>query len=664
MKSLIHSKKFIYILLTLIIFAGIVRFSYGFFVEKKGTHSDEEWSFGLANSYYEPYIYSSDNDLYAKNSNKWIKGQILKNYLTVQKGERFSFGSVYYNMSCDTHPPLYFFVLHFFSSFFINQYILSLGFFINIFCYIIFALYMYKLLILISKSDFFALISMIFITFNNGTLSMMVYIRMYMMVTMFAAIFLYYTGKLYYTPKEKITKSLYIKLIIITCLGSLTHHFFLPFAFIITICICISFIMKKNANQLIKYATAMFIGVALSIILFPATIDHLTGIETFHYRDLANYESISSNNEEISTMSNTTYTKNYISTAEKKFNTTDIPNYKNLIFKYYFFTCLSLIFDDIIGFSPVSPYNRGISGYLIITIMIFAIIFISICFLCRKEHWFLSLKGKLYNCTKSLWKNRKNIILSFNWFLFSILLSILFIVIICSMKVNVIGMGAFTNRYLFIIYPSFTIIILYFIYKIICLLIKKIYACKHILLFTTKKQFIPTIYKCLYICIIISFLLYNNISQSCIYFFKSETKNTSLVKQISNDSDCIIVSSNNWYLTVYCPLLYNCNSFFFTSYYGFINLKKELETNTFSKNIYLILDTSCFSDSSTSSSMLEYSDNAMDIRKVYATKNKDIPLYNKTTHIEFANSLSFTSNIKYIGNATVFSLPIEIYQLR
>lgn len=35
MKSLIHSKKFIYILLTLIIFAGIVRFSYGFFVEKK-----------------------------------------------------------------------------------------------------------------------------------------------------------------------------------------------------------------------------------------------------------------------------------------------------------------------------------------------------------------------------------------------------------------------------------------------------------------------------------------------------------------------------------------------------------------------------------------------------------------------------------------------------
>ena len=121
MKSFIHSKKFIYLLLTLIIFAGIVRFSYGFFVEKKGTHSDEEWSFGLANSYYEPYIYSSDNDLYAKNSNKWIKGQILKNYLSVQKGERFSFGSVYYNMSCDTHPPLYFFVLHFYLLFLLTN---------------------------------------------------------------------------------------------------------------------------------------------------------------------------------------------------------------------------------------------------------------------------------------------------------------------------------------------------------------------------------------------------------------------------------------------------------------------------------------------------------------------------------------------------------------
>ena len=50
-----------------------------------------------------------------KNCNEWLSGEVLKNYLTVQKGERFSFGSVYYNMACDMHPPLYFFALQFLS---------------------------------------------------------------------------------------------------------------------------------------------------------------------------------------------------------------------------------------------------------------------------------------------------------------------------------------------------------------------------------------------------------------------------------------------------------------------------------------------------------------------------------------------------------------------
>lgn len=83
MKKFFNSNKTVYIILCLVILAGICRFSYGFFVEKQGTHSDEEWSFGLANSYYEPYIYSSDDDNYDKNCNEWLSGEVLKNYLTV-----------------------------------------------------------------------------------------------------------------------------------------------------------------------------------------------------------------------------------------------------------------------------------------------------------------------------------------------------------------------------------------------------------------------------------------------------------------------------------------------------------------------------------------------------------------------------------------------------
>ncbi len=662
MKSFIHSKKFIYTLLTLIMIAGIARFSYGFFVEKKGTHSDEEWSFGLANSYYEPYIYSSDDDLYTKNNNKWISGKVIKDYLTVQKGERFSFGSVYYNMSCDMHPPLYFFVLHFLSSFFVDQYILALGFFINVICYIFFAIYIYKTLALIGRSDFFAVLGVLFCTFNNGTLSMMVYIRMYMMVTMFATMFLYYTGKLYYTPRNEITKSFYIKLAAVTCLGALTHHFFLPYAFIITACMCICWIVRKDKKMLFKYATAMIVGVSLSIALFPATIDHLTGIETFQYRDIDQYKNISS------TVASIEPNQRFSQITEKTFTTDNIPNYKQIIFKYYFFTCMSLIFDDIIGFSPVSPYTNGHSAYWVVALFLLFFILCCICFLFRKEQWFLIVKRKIHNKIKQTWKSRDKIISKFNWFIFSMLLSIFFIVIICSFKVNVMGMGNYTNRYLFIIYPAFSIIILSLIYTILNFSANKINLHFQKTNKSNSKHSCKRKYNVLFLCIIILILLFNNITQSCIYYFAQKTKNSSLISKISPNSDCIIVSSSDWYLTVYSPLILNSHSVFFTSYNDFLNLKTTLEKNNSDKNIYLLLDTSYFpsayENSASSNEPVEYSNNSLDIRKLYSEKKLDDPIYKEQTHLDFAKSLSFSNKLKYVGSSTIFSIPINIYQLR
>lgn len=117
--------KLSYIFLALIIAAGICRFSYGFFVQKQGAHSDETWSFGLANSYYEPYIQYSDDTSEYRNVDTWITNEVFRDYLTVQKGERFAFGSVYYNMSCDTPPTLLyasaFFVLIFPKSIYVRH---------------------------------------------------------------------------------------------------------------------------------------------------------------------------------------------------------------------------------------------------------------------------------------------------------------------------------------------------------------------------------------------------------------------------------------------------------------------------------------------------------------------------------------------------------------
>ena len=182
MNTISKTNKYSYIFLTLIIILGICRFSYGFFIQKESFHSDEAWSFGLANSYYEPYIQYNDDTTDFKNMDKWISGDVFRHYLTVQKGERFSFGSVYYNQSKDLHPPLYFWILHAICSFFPDMYIFSIGFFINIVLYIILSIYMYKLLILMTKSNAVSLIGTTFATFSLAMLCMTMFVRMYLMV--------------------------------------------------------------------------------------------------------------------------------------------------------------------------------------------------------------------------------------------------------------------------------------------------------------------------------------------------------------------------------------------------------------------------------------------------------------------------------------------------
>lgn len=645
MKNFIHSKKCIYFLLVIIILTGIGRFSYAFFVEKQGTHSDEEWSFGLANSYYEPYIYSSDDDQYSKNNNQWLSGDVLKNYLTVQKGERFSFGSVYYNMSCDMHPPLYFFVLHFLSSFFVDQYVPALALLINLICYVILSIYLYRLLCLMSKSRILGLLGVFFNTFAVGTLSMAIYMRMYMMVAMFAVMLVYYNGVLYYSNDITTKKwSIYIKLAVTTCLGALTHHFFLPFAFIIAAIMCIYFLIKKNWSVLLKYSIFMIIGVGLSIAIFPATLDHMFGIQTFAYRDTGNY----SEDQNI-----TNGGALYSQSPSNSFTTDGIENYAYKIFRYYFFTCLSMAFTNILGFSPVSPYKTNAHAYIISLFIILIILCAFASFLFRKDKWFINLKEKMINKTKSLPRRFINFIKHINWFIIAIIFSILFITAVCSYRVNVIAFGIFTTRYLFIIYPILALIIIYCMY----IFIKWLFHKRGLKI----AKFICTILLC---CLVIA----NNIIQVSPYLWKSSlppAKNE--LPTLTKDADIVIVSSNQWLLTVYSPLIDNCNFFYYTTYDNFfknINVINEF-INQSNKNTYLILDTSSipiseselYSDAGESKTL----DNMNFKRALFQTTDK-INIRYKDTYINEIEQIS--PDYTYLKTVTDYGINMELYKLK
>ena len=87
--------RWILIVCVVIVFA-VIRLSV-IFSERDGHHVDETWSYGYANSYYDPYIFTTSrwgdqlSEHQFKNVGEWISGDVFRDYVTVNENQRFSF---------------------------------------------------------------------------------------------------------------------------------------------------------------------------------------------------------------------------------------------------------------------------------------------------------------------------------------------------------------------------------------------------------------------------------------------------------------------------------------------------------------------------------------------------------------------------------------------
>ena len=261
-----------FIALVLIIILQLGRLVYAFVYLKEDFHSDEMWSFGLSNSYYKPFVFQNAEHTEFINYKTWFSSKVMRDYLTVDKFQRFSYGSVYYNQVHDYHPPFYYFILHTICSFFPEKFSLWFSFSINIFSFIGTIIFLYLLMKEISHSEKLSLISCYFYGFSMGALNTFEFIRIYALATMISVGYLYYHALLYHSDKMKRNM---IILFSITLIGSLTHHFFIPYACCVALCFCVYYLIKQNIRKLCIYSVTLLSAVAVSILIFPATIDHL-----------------------------------------------------------------------------------------------------------------------------------------------------------------------------------------------------------------------------------------------------------------------------------------------------------------------------------------------------------------------------------------------------
>lgn len=395
------------VLLFIIIILQILTVTYYMVFEKENYHSDEPWSYGLANSYYQPFLFGETHiGNCSFSATSWLTGDDLHNYLTVQKGERFRFDSVWYNQALDVHPPLYYCILHFICSLFPDSFSNWYAFAINIIAMLVGQIFLFKTASKLCKSDNIALIVCAVWGFSQGFVNLNVYLRMYSLLTMFAIILLYCHVRLY-TEEGSFVKNM-VMTAVVTFLGALTHHYFLAFAFIWAACFCFYYLFSKKFTELFRYAYSMIISVMLSLVVFPSTLVHM------FFDDVLNHGS----------------------------------EYKMPLINGVRGT-LSIIVNSICG-GRVSVWSTGKYAYVIIVLVAVLAVGIPLCFLFRKEMWFRNAAGKAKDGIVYFFKH-------FDFMLLFIIITSLFCMAAVALSVNINSMMMYTDRYLFFIMPQLSL---------------------------------------------------------------------------------------------------------------------------------------------------------------------------------------------------------------
>lgn len=507
----------VYILLIIIIISQLVYSTYVFAVKKQGYHSDEVYSYGLANSYYQPFLNLKDGIFIDDTHNiedyvnykELIDGKVMNDYITVQKGERFSYDSVYHNQTLDHHPPLYYVVLHTVCSFFPDSFSRYYAFVLNLVFMAFTQIFLFKLTKLICKADAPALCCCLLYGAGTGALSTVIFLRQYCLITMLLTMFVYF-GAL---ANERITgsddkspvKALVGMGISGLCLF-LTNYSVIAFCGVFTALMCVYLLCRKKIKYMFIYGATVLAALLVSFAVFPYVFKHVFG-----YSDGS-------------------------SSTEKAFS-----------FTTSFYRVCHYVFSQSLGIG-FSIYKSSKGAMFFAIVVMAAAVCMPLCFLFRKEEWFRRMVGSLKRTVKSIpaWLRRANYV--------PLIVTICIIVQIAvtAVIVDVVSMSVFSRRYIFMLYPLCCVIAV----SAISLIVKHLPKIK-------KHYAVVVLAACVFMAAV------TNVKYPSYFYFIHSDKYTDVDKLTSNKNVFVILPGKQanicWTLSYYCPYLKDCNKVYFSS---------------------------------------------------------------------------------------------------
>lgn len=544
------TEKAVYVAFFLIMSVALARIVLLFAFEKTGEHSDEVWSYGLANSYYLPYVYEDYSREAPINENSTITGRYLKDYVTVQKGQRFSYGSVVYNLKADFHPPLWFALLHTICSFFPETYSLWFGFSINIAVFILLGIYLFKFASAVTKNKTLALFTLCYYVFCVGGVDTFLYIRHYALLTLFGVMTAYYHYIIISDKSRGNFCRTWWKLALSVLAGCMTQYLFLGFVFAFAAVYCIYYLFKKEFKKLFAYAGAMLGSVAcvFAITGFGMGVARKTGVEE---TDGAGF---------------------WVQLGKSLFPEEFVRNLR---------LCVNCILYDF--FAWRMPFNVAYYiKFFLATAGLALMIAAPVCVLIVKHNkektgrLLISIRHKI---AAALCLNR------FRVFNIAVCMSFLLTLYTVVVTANPSEMGALTDRYLFILYPFCSLMFIKIFWKIASALARLLAG---ILGARSRTVFFGQV-----IFAIVSFtLLIINVAAADIYYLFPRHENEVPLEKLVEGKDCMLVLTEHWLLTCYSDLLCEADEIFVTNTKDYRRQMPDFKEND--GELYLIMDVSAY----------------------------------------------------------------------
>lgn len=606
--------------LGVIILLQICVLIYCFTVKKKNYHSDELFSYGLANSYYQPFLNANDHaGLEVINNNQWLPGNVINDYLSVDEEHRFAYDSVYYNNSKDVHPPFYYMVLHTICSFFPDVYTEWFGFGLNLVLFVLSQMLIYLIVKKMTNMEFPALMAVILYGFNQGGIDTYIFIRMYAMSTFFLLMCIYLHVLLLKSEKKK--NKIMVCLCLVTFFGGMTHYYYLIAAGTVSACFCVYYLIKKQYKFLAQYAILLLASVAAVIIVYPYALTQLFRFEGTH---------------DVSS------------------------SYGGFWFEWRYI--LSYAASELLGMRlSVMPSYFWIHATEFLLVLI--VILVPVCFLLRKEEWYKKgisgLKGMIRGIIKRL--------AQMNVLYISMAFSIVALLLAAAVTVPVSKMGTTATRYVFAAYPMLAILFTMLLYEAADVLQKGILF---IIGKKDKKQGKgKKIQKVISVMTVLCILILNQLYTTVNFYFDYETERTIQnyieLDELPKDADYIFVLREYWLLNCLAVSFRDIQNFFATSKESVFYLGDELDKLVSENPMYLVMEIPDWRE------MSEDEEEAVELNEEFVSMMQtagDIE-GEKTREIlreyeDFFMKLQICDCFEYIGNSAVYGREVFVFRLK